>query len=205
MSDKRESVEKRAEHVAQEIISGDAPDSTESNLRYAAYANRLRIVMATQRYVAYTSDIGESFRPVVKPWIVTSCYGISWAYVLGDVGYEGYKSYLKATEYDAAKLRDEKLTNDRPNWMLTIFHRGVFQSIASMGLPALTIHSTVRYSGRALKNSKSVRLRTYGPVGLGLLVVPALPYLFDEPVEHAIDWVFDKGTELYKDFNKKEL
>lgn len=34
----------------------------ESNLRYAAYANRFRtILVASHRYVAYTSDIGESF------------------------------------------------------------------------------------------------------------------------------------------------
>jgi fission process protein 1 len=44
--------------------------------------------------------------------------------------------------------------------------RAVFQSIASMGLPAFTIHSVVRYSGQALKNAKNVMLRTYGPIGV---------------------------------------
>ena len=47
--------------------------------------------------------------------------------------------------------------------------RAVFQSIASMGLPAFTIHSIVRYSGRALKNAKNVRIRTYGPIGVSEL------------------------------------
>lgn len=44
------------------------------------------------RYVAYTSDIGEAFRPVVPPMLVTAGYAVSWAYLIGDVGYEGYKA-----------------------------------------------------------------------------------------------------------------
>lgn len=46
--------------------------------------------------------------------------------------------------------------------------RAVFQSIASMGLPAFTIHSIVRYSGRALKNAKNTTIRTYGPIGVSV-------------------------------------
>ena len=46
--------------------------------------------------------------------------------------------------------------------------RAVFQSIASMGLPAFTIHSIVRYSGKALKDAKNRTLRSYGPIGVCL-------------------------------------
>ena len=53
-----------------------------------------------------------------------------------------------------------------------------------------------RYSGRALKNAKNPRIRTWGPIGLGLAAVPALPFLFDKPVEHATEWIFHKGFEL---------
>ncbi|KAK9451424.1 mitochondrial 18 KDa protein-domain-containing protein [Limtongia smithiae] len=205
MSGIEKKVEKKVEQVSHDIATGEAPESTETNLRYAAYANRLRIVMATQRYVAYTSDIGESFRPIVKPLFVTTAYGISWAYVLGDVSYEGYKTYLKEQSWLEAKAKGEAISEEKPNWPLTMAQRGIFQSIASMGLPAFTIHSTVRYSGQAMKNMKNVKLRTWGPVGLGLAVVPALPYLFDEPVEHAVEWAFEKGKEAYRDFSKKEL
>ncbi|KAK9236952.1 mitochondrial 18 KDa protein-domain-containing protein [Lipomyces kononenkoae] len=201
-----EKVEARVGKAAHNIASGEAPESTESSLRYAAYANRLRIVLAAQRYVAYTSDIGESFRPVVRPAVVTAAYGISWSYVIGDVAYEGYKAHLREREFLESKSRGEDLTGkEKPNWMLTVVQRGIFQSIASMGLPAFTIHSTVKYSGKAMKNVKNVRLRTWGPVGLGLAVVPALPYLFDEPVEEAVEWVFEQGKAAYKDFNKKDL
>jgi mitochondrial fission process protein 1 len=46
--------------------------------------------------------------------------------------------------------------------------RFIFQSLASMGLPAFTIHSVVRYSGRAMKNFKNVKLRTWGPIGVSI-------------------------------------
>ena len=73
-----------------------------------------------------------------------------------------------------------------------------------MLLPAFTIHSVVRYSGRAMKDMKSVKIRTWGPIGLGLAIVPTLPYLFDHPVEHAVDWAFDKGIEAYEQ-NKPKI
>jgi hypothetical protein len=44
--------------------------------------------------------------------------------------------------------------------------RAIFQSIASMGLPAFTIHSVVRYSGQALKGAKNTIIRTWGPIGV---------------------------------------
>jgi mitochondrial fission process protein 1 len=41
--------------VTQEIVEGQV-DTTETNMRYLAYANRLRtIALASSRYLAYTS------------------------------------------------------------------------------------------------------------------------------------------------------
>ena len=199
------------------VNSSSAPPSTESNVRYAAYAARLRtILLSAHRYVAYTSDIGESFRPVAHPILVRSAYGISWAYILGDVGYEGYKAYwhnqrilnpqLQLTERQqritgmpADGVREAKPGVVAPleDWRTVAVQRGIFQSIASMGLPAFTIHSVVRYSGRAMKDMKNKTLRTWGPIGLGLAVVPFLPTLFDKPVENAVEWAFHKSFESF--------
>jgi len=194
------------------FTSGKADDSTNSSVRYAAYASRFRtILLSAQRYVAYTSDIGESFRPIAHPNMVRAAYGISWAYLVGDVSYEGYKAYqrnqqtLLGSVGKASSLADVPAAAEHPSqpgkvapidhWGTVMAERAVFQSVASMGLPAFTIHSIVRYSGRALKNVKSPRLRTWGPIGLGLAAVPALPFLFDKPVEHATEWIFHKGFE----------
>ncbi|RYP43547.1 hypothetical protein DL768_009866 [Monosporascus sp. mg162] len=205
------------ENFFDELVEGYAPESTESNVRYAAYANRLRTIMlSAHRYVAYTSDIGESFRPVAHPWLVRGAYGVSWAYILGDVSYEGYKSYWqnqrklnpqlvltekqqKATGLSAPIPADAKPGVVAPleDYRTVMVQRAIFQSIASMGLPAFTIHSVVRYSGRALKDAKNKTIRTWGPIGLGLAVVPFLPTLFDHPVENAVEWAFHKGFEMY--------
>lgn len=177
-------------------------------------------MLAAHRYVAYTSDIGESFRPVAHPYWVRGAYGVSWAYLIGDVGHEGYKAYLRnqrilhpeslpetSTEKDTKTVGPgitdgSKVEMLKPGKVVPIedyrsvmVQRAIFQGLASMGLPAFTIHSIVRYSGRALKDVKNVRIRTWGPIGLGLAAVPALPYLFDHPVETAVEWTFHKAFE----------
>jgi mitochondrial fission process protein 1 len=43
---------------------------------------------------------------------------------------------------------------------------------------------------------KNVPIRRFGPIGLGLATVPALPYLFDKPVETAVEYVFHEGFKL---------
>jgi len=211
----------RAARIPNTAPHNSAPPSTESNVRYAAYASRFRtILLSAHRYVAYTSDIGESFRPVAHPWLVRGAYGVSWAYILGDVSYEGYKSYwhnqrilnpqielttrqqqilgldLTATEGSPAPAAPGTVP-PLEDWRTVMLQRGIFQSLASMGLPAFTIHSVVRYSGRAMKDVKNVKVRTWAPIGLGLAVVPFLPSIFDKPVENAVEWVFHKGFETF--------
>lgn len=151
-------------------------------------------MMSAHRYVAYTSDIGESFRPIAHPYLVKGAYGVSWAYLIGDVGYEGYKAYKRnmrilAPENDEhmkSVMGGEAAKSTSPagppamvntttqqlqipaieDWKAVVAQRAIFQSIASMGLPAFTIHSIVRYSGKALKNAANPALRTWGPIGV---------------------------------------
>ncbi|KAI9797764.1 MAG: hypothetical protein M1825_005698 [Sarcosagium campestre] len=223
----------RDETMYEALYDGTAPDSTESSLRYAAYATRIRtILLSAHRYVAYTSDVGESFRPVAHPWLIKGAYGVSWAYLAGDVAHEGYKAYWhnkkalnptwneekkRWSAVDAAQSgpnatatsvasKADTITQDQQvvtkispleDYRTVMAQRAIFQGLASMGLPAFTIHSVVRYSGRALKDAKNVTIRTYAPIGLGLAVVPFLPYIFDEPVEKAVEWTFHKAFETF--------
>ncbi|RPB26012.1 hypothetical protein L211DRAFT_70666 [Terfezia boudieri ATCC MYA-4762] len=226
--------------ILERIYEGDAGESTDSSIRYAAYGMRIRTLLSSaHRYVAYTSDIGESFRPVAHPWLVKGAYGVSWAYIAGDVAYEGYKAYLNneavkaglppphpiphhhkshtptlttttvatstTTASPAAQLKapppititQQNIVPLQDDYRTIIAQRFLFQTLASMALPAFTIHSVVRYSGRAMKNVKNAQLRTLGPVGLGLAVVPALPYLFDEPWEGVVRYEGDGGWRGY--------
>ncbi|KAH9868813.1 hypothetical protein J1614_007887 [Plenodomus biglobosus] len=233
------------------LYDGTGEDTTDTSIRYAAYASRIRTIMlSAHRYVAYTSDIGESFRPIAHPYLIKGAYAVSWLYLAGDVSHEGYKAYCrnqrvlhpekfleetetaKATTDTTATGRDtgilakaqeaaQNLTKTEgtkhgsagtalsgrevgavripaiEDYRAVMAQRAVFQAVASMGLPAFTIHSIVRYSGRALKDAKNTTLRTWGPIGLGLAAVPFLPYVFDEPVEHATEWIFYNAFKTF--------
>ncbi|KAG6849661.1 hypothetical protein H0H93_006503 [Arthromyces matolae] len=143
-----------AKDTVKNLADKDA-DSTDSDIRYLAYGARLRTaIRAGTRYIAYTSDVGEAFRPVVPPWVVTAAYGISWLYLAG-------------------------------------------------ALPALTIHTAVAQAKKAFKNTKNVRLRTWGPTTTGLALIPILPFLYDHPVEHVTERAFDWIREKIIDSNTK--
>jgi len=119
-------------------------------------------------------------------------------YIGGDVAYEGYKAYLrqqrilhpepqqgvatsaKSSGTDAVSTPvapSESLVPRKvpaiEDYKAVMAQRAVFQSIASMGLPAFTIHTIVRYSGRAMKNLKNVTLRTWGPIGVSTCGIAA--------------------------------
>lgn len=170
-----------------DIYEGQGPDTTDTGVRYAAYATRLRTIMlSAHRYVAYTSDIGESFRPIAHPILVRSAYAVSWAYIIGDVSHEGWKAYKRnqrllhpqGEEYFDAREKEPMpgtptVSQRAPvhipaieDYRSVMAQRAVFQSLASMGLPALTIHSIVKYSGKALKNAANQTVRTWAPIGV---------------------------------------
>ncbi|KAH9978001.1 mitochondrial 18 KDa protein-domain-containing protein [Lactifluus volemus] len=180
-------------------LADDNVDSTDTDLRYAAYGARLRTALrAGHRYLAYTSDVGEAFRPIVPPSLVTAAYGISWLYLAGDVGYESYKAHRRGpTPFQAAHFTEPTRVG------LVAVKRAAFQSVASMALPAFTIHTAVKQAKKAFDKSSNPRLRAWGPTVTGLAIVPALPYIFDHPVEvatdHAFEWIEQRLTKTDKD------
>ncbi|KAK0499885.1 mitochondrial 18 KDa protein-domain-containing protein [Armillaria luteobubalina] len=183
--------------IEQEVdhLTKDNVDSTDSDIRYLAYGARLRTALrASTRYIAYTSDVGEAFRPVVPPWAVTAAYGVSWLYLGGDVAYESYKAHRRGpSAVEAAHFSESTRLG------LVAVQRATFQSIASMALPALTIHTIVKQTKKAFVNVQNPKLKAWGPTLSGLAVVPALPYLYDHPVEvatdRAFDWIKEKMAE----------
>jgi len=133
-----------------------------------------------------TSDVGEAFWPVVSPWIVTAAYGISWAYLIGDVGFETWKAKRRGpSPLEAASFTEPVRLS------MVAVKRGTFQAIASMALPAFTIHTIVAQSSRAFRKTVNPRVKAWGPTLTGLAAVPLLPYLFDAPVEKATDVAFE--------------
>ena len=102
----------------------------EGPLRYAAYARRaVQVFLVKGRLVAYSSDVGESVRPVVPPSVVKFCYGITWAYVAVDVAFNGYEEQRKGGSPTQVAR--------------TVVHTSAFQVIASVLVPSVIIHQAV--------------------------------------------------------------
>ena len=71
-----------------------------------------------------------------------------------------------------------------------VVERAIFQTVASMLLPAFTIHSIVRATTPLF--ARLGRGTRYGPSIAGLCAVPFLPVMFDKPVEHGLRWAFER-------------
>jgi len=169
------------------VVVVTSEKTTDTPLRYLAYIGRgvsLVLRPANLRYLAYTSDVGEAVRLVVSPWVVRSAYLVSWTYVGGDVVYEAYK--------------EKERGKDKTGITRTVISRAIFQSIASMALPAFTIHTVVHYSKPIFVNIG--RFMKWGPAFLGFSVIPFLPLIYDHPVEYCVEKIFDKAwPDKYKE------
>jgi hypothetical protein len=173
------------------LTISSAPQSTESSIRYAAYATRIRTaLLSAQRYVAYTSDIGESFRPVAHPNLVRAAYGISWAYIAGDVAHEGYKAYCSnqrtlhpelpreasQVRYNDAKSDLGEVASDAGvsvapgkvtplnDYRTVMAQRAIFQSIASMGLVCLPFFQSFNGEINANRRIASIHNSQHSPL-----------------------------------------
>ena len=177
--------ETEREPTSDEVVEEDVLKDTEA--RYMAYATRIaRVLAPSSRYLAFSSDVGEAFRPVVSQKLVRFSYGLTWGYVFGDIGYSTYNAYkLHPHNIDFVKDRASRAT--------------AFQLIGSVGLPFLIIHTGVHQSSNFFnKVTPNIKLlRAWGPSAVGLAIIPLLPAFVDHPVERAVDYVFN----TYNPFN----
>jgi fission process protein 1 len=163
-------------------------------VRYVPYIARIKllllrskmVIMQGSRYVAYSSDVGESLRPVLKPWMVNLTYGVAGAYIVGDTAYSGYRKHRDGHGTDVVAA--------------TCIHTATFQGLASLALPAAIIHTAVHQTQHFLEKpqfAKNTALVKYGPSAIGLAIIPFLPYT-DPPIEYVIDAVFDKVLPAWR-------
>lgn len=174
-------------------------EGPERFIAYAATLGRLKLVLLkakasvaeSVRYVAYSSDIGESMRPVLRPWMVNATYGLAIAYVCGDAAME--------------VQRKQKLNLDNQVLIGTAAHKLVFHAAVSLILPAVIIHTAVHRS-HSLLNAPMFetmpRLHRYGPTLVGLSIIPFLPIL-DPPAERLLDATFDSLWPKWRQGEKK--
>lgn len=181
---------------------------------YARYIGRIlgkpHILMQKSRPLAYASEVGESFRPIVPRWIVNSAYGISIGYVIVDTMIHTYNVNQI--------LKNRNNSQSQKHLAINFIDKAIWHTFASMILPAVTIHSIVKYSGICLKheldhmsffkitnpfNDEAIKAKNiaqiakysrWGSVFIGLASIPFIIH----PLDHLTDYVMDKTMrQLY--------
>ena len=138
-------------------------------------------MLARLRLTAFTSEVGESLRPVIPGWQVACAYGVSWLYVFIDVAVRGAEQWASAPG-DPARLTR------------LITYTSIFHTVATMLIPAVLIHAAVhgvqhlvrRY---AVRRGLLALFATWLPTFVGIALIPAM-LLFDHPVEMLLDKLF---------------
>ncbi len=144
---------------------------------FARYARGAIVAFLTKgRFIAYTSDIGESARPVMPSWFVNGCYGLTFLYV-------GVAVYHHTEEASSAGASQNMV-------MRTFLHTSVFELLASVALPSLIIHQAVHFAQNHANKLPAGPVARWAPTAVGLACIPFLPYL-DPPAEKAIDAAFE--------------
>ena len=139
----------------------DESSLEEGPLRYVVYARRaVQAFLVKGRLIAYTSDVGESVRPVVPPSVVRLCYGITWAYVAVDVGYIGFEEHDKGSPPTTVAR--------------TVVHTTTFQVIASVLVPSLIIHQAVHMAQQGCQRLPTGRVAMWLPSLVGTPVTSHL-------------------------------
>ena len=150
-------------------------DVLDSRSRYIGYSAAFARAF---RYLAFTSDVGEALRPVVRRTIVNASYGIAATYCIADVAWEGYKVHRSGHNDHGHPMTVPQM----------IVERSTFQLVASLLIPAVIIHTAVDVTKHFTKRIN--RFTKWGPSIAGLAIIPLLPLYLDEPAEKGIEYVF---------------
>ncbi len=139
-------------------------------------------IIANQRYLAYTSEVGESFRPIIPKYIVNGTYAASLFYVGADVAHNFQIEKEQGAQNSELALK----TTDKLIW----------HGFASMLLPALSVHSIVSFSGKHVFNklpTNFTKTRTWAPTTLALVSIPFIIH----PLDHLTDFAMDNTIRKY--------
>ena len=136
-------------------------------------------VIASQRALAYASEVGESFRPIIPKYIVNMAYITSLLYVGADTMIYRYE------------MIENKKTKKEIN--IATIDRLIWHSLASMILPALAIHSIVKYSSKGIDKFNMFgtmpKTRIWIPT---LLALGCIPFII-HPIDHFADYAMNNS------------
>ena len=146
-------------------------------LRYTAYGRAIVAALRSLRYIAYGSELAEAFRPIVSALTVLALYIMTFSYMISVIFLGGFHALKNG--FGALHAARE------------MAHELVFQTIANLILPTGLVHTLVHCSHDLLFSHFDDAVAKWGPILLGLSVIPFLPRL-DPMLEHILGAIFDK-------------
>lgn len=178
--------------IGQSKRNQDEENPLRGEARLVAYLARVKAVFVRTlktnvRMLAYSSDVGEAARPLVPSFVVNGAYAIAIGYVVSDVAYTGWLEKQRGSSPELVARQT--------------FECAVFQGLASLLIPTVVIHTAVHQSQKLFQRAPTPLAR-WGPSVVGLGLIPFMP-LADPPVEHAVEWGFDRVWPLPPGFKRK--
>ena len=157
------------------------------------------------RYLGYTNELGESFRPIFPKFVVPS-YVVSFGYVFCDTADKTMKAQQEA------KLLDPRLQT--LHVVESAVDTLVWQSLASVIIPGITIHKIVdvtcdllagKYAAVPIKNVPHA-VQRWGPTAVGLATIPLVIHPLDNFVHFLLDVTMRPafGYAAYRLMSEKE-
>ncbi|KAM8719957.1 hypothetical protein ACLKA7_006074 [Drosophila subpalustris] len=127
------------------------------------------------RYMGYSNEVGEAFRPLVPKAIVAASYGMAIGYVCTDT----FDKSLRENMSGASRREVTIAAADVFSW----------QMLASVIIPGLVINRITAGSKMLLRRSPTILLKTL-PTIIGLASIPLIVHPIDSLVDRFMDATF---------------
>ncbi|GKY91497.1 hypothetical protein MPSEU_000121900 [Mayamaea pseudoterrestris] len=147
------------------------------------------------RYAGYANEVGESFR-YQFPRFVAPSYVVAFGYCIADAAHSGYNAYHHQQNKSHRMQHTARATMDTLVW----------QSLASVALPGMTINLIVKASRQAVQRTAKLPVfaTTWLPTVIGLGAIPFIVHPIDRGVDYVMDetlrsWWKPKGNDDMSD------
>ncbi|XP_055911990.1 mitochondrial fission process protein 1 [Eupeodes corollae] len=131
------------------------------------------------RFLGYSNELGEAFRPIWPKHLVNLSYAVAVAYVLADT-------------VDKAKMVHEKQGSSNRDVAIKAGDVLIWQMFASVIIPGYTINRLTNGTRFMVKRFKVPNAR-YIPTAIGLASIPFII----TPIDKLIDYLMDETYRKY--------
>jgi hypothetical protein len=144
--------------------------------RLAVILQKLKHLSDHSKHLAHAGEIGKTAKHLVNWYGLSLMHGLSISYCL----------------YDVAVKANSVRKNGRDAILYSCIDTTLFHSLASFGLPALTIHSIIKYSGKLLNSNFGYypKIPKFLPFLIG---IGSMPFIIS-PIDVASEYLLNNST-----------